>query len=262
MAKLANSNNDDLRGKHAVVTGGGKGIGATIARSLSLAGAKVTLMGRDLSALESTAAELDTAQSISVDITDEKAVTQCFADAEASYGATDILVNNAGAAESSPITRTDSELWRRMMEVNLDGVFYACRAALPSMLSTGHGRIINIASTAGLSGYPYVSAYCAAKHGVIGLTKSIAIELVRKNITVNALCPGYVETELLQRSIDNIVEKTNSSEDDARATLQAVNPQNRFVQPEEIAATVLWLCSPGAESVTGQAIALAGGEIL
>lgn len=195
---------------------------------------------------------------IKADVSDPDAVARAFKD----IGPVDILVNNAGQAASAPFGRTDVTLWRHMLAANLDGVFYCTQAALPGMLGAGWGRIVNIASTAGLRGYGYVSAYCAAKHGVIGLTRALALELATKNITVNAVCPGFTETGMLTATIDNIVAKTGRTPDQARAELASLNPQKRLVQPSEVANAVAWLCLPGSESITGQAITVAGGEVM
>jgi 3-hydroxybutyrate dehydrogenase len=255
-----------LHGRHALVTGAGRGIGAAVARALARAGAAVTLAGRHRDALDALAADLQAhgarAHVVSMDVTDEAAVHAGCADAEAALGAIDILVNNAGAAESAPLSRMDRAHWDRMLGVNLTGVFLCCRAVLPGMLDRKFGRIVNIASTAGLRGYAYVAAYTAAKHGVIGLTRALALETARRGITVNAVCPGYTETDMLERTIANIQAKTGRSAGEARAELQRSNPQDRLIQPEEVAAAVLWLCGPGTDSVTGQSIAVAGGEVM
>ena len=250
-----------LAGRHAVVTGGGRGIGAAIARHLAGLGAAVTVMGRDVSRLEETAAALPGARALACDVTDEAAVGRAFAQAVEQTGAAHILVNNAGAAVSAPLARTTLEQFHAMIEVNLTGAFLCCRAVLPAMLAAGTGRIVNIASTAGLTGGAYISAYCAAKHGLVGLTRALALETADKGITVNAVCPGYTETAMAHRAIAAIVEKTGRSEAEARAELVKTNPQGRLVQPEEVAATVAFLCLPGAESITGQAVVLAGGEV-
>ena len=250
-----------LAGRHAVVTGGGRGIGAATARRLAGLGAAVTVMGRNAAPLEDIAAALPKARAVVCDVTDESAVGQAFAQAVDEYGDPHILVNNAGAAVSAPLAKTTLEQFRAMIEVNLTGAFLCCRAVLPAMTAAGHGRIVNIASTAGLRGGAYISAYCAAKHGLIGLTRALALETADKGITVNAVCPGYTETDMARQAIATIVEKTGRSEAEARAELVKTNPQGRLVQPGEVAATVAWLCLPGAESITGQAVVLAGGEV-
>ncbi|ADD28866.1 SDR family NAD(P)-dependent oxidoreductase [Meiothermus ruber] len=252
-----------LAGKHAVVTGGGRGIGAAIATALAGAGVRLTLLGRSRAQLEAQARKLATEVHVETcDVTDPAQVQQAFEGASHALGKVDILVNNAGQAESRPFGKTDLRLWRTMLEVNLTGTFLCTQAALPGMLAAGWGRIVNIASTAGLRGYPYVSAYCAAKHGVIGLTRALALELARKNITVNAVCPGFTQTELLEASLAAIVQKTGRSPTEARAELVRHNPQGRLVEPEEVAQAVLWLCMPGSAALTGQAIAVAGGEVM
>lgn len=251
-----------LAGRHAIITGGGRGIGAAIATKLDHLGAKITLMGRTEAALEQKCEELANARALRVDVTDENSVKQAFSNAGEAFGPVNILVNNAGAADSAPLERTSQEIWSKMLDVNLTGLFYCSKAAIPSMKQAGWGRIINIVSTAGLKGYAYVSAYCAAKHGAIGLTRSLALEMVRTDITVNAICPGYTNTELLENSINNIMEKTGMNREKAEQQLKSSNPQNRFIEPEEVAATVAWLCLPGSESITGQSIAIAGGEIM
>ncbi len=250
-----------LAGRHALVTGGGRGIGAAIAKALAGLGAAVTVLGRDLARLEETAAALPKAQVVPCDVTDEAAVGRAFAQAVAQTGAAHILVNNAGAALSAPLAKTTLEQFRAMIEVNLTGAFLCCRAVLPGMLAAGTGRIVNIASTAGLKGGAYISAYCAAKHGLVGLTRALALETADKGITVNAVCPGYTETDMARQAIATIVEKTGRSAAEARAELVKTNPQGRLVQPEEVAATVAFLCLPGAEAITGQALVLAGGEV-
>ena len=252
-----------LRGRHAVVTGGGRGIGATIARALVEQGAAVTLMGRNAATLEDEAARLRPLGKVhcqAVDIADAESTTAAFAAAAQALGPVTLLVNNAGQAVSAPIGKTDLALWNRMLSVNLTGSYLAIHAVLPGMLEQGWGRIVNIASTAALKGYPYVAAYCAAKHGVLGLTRALALELAKKPVTVNAVCPGYTETDIVRDSIANIRAKTGRSEADALAELVKHNPQGRLVQPAEVANAVLWLCLPGSESITGQAISVAGGE--
>jgi 3-hydroxybutyrate dehydrogenase len=248
-----------------VITGGGSGIGAAIARRLVDAGARVTLMGRDTAKLETQRAELGALSSIhcvSVDVARPDAVTKAFASARDALGRIDILINNAGQAQAAPFGKTDLALWQRMLDVNLTGAFLCIQAALPSMIERGFGRIVNMASTAGQIGYPYVAAYCAAKHGLIGLTRSLALETATMGVTVNAVCPGYTDTPLLQRSLAQVVSKTGRSEGDARAALQRSNPQKRFIQPDEVAHTVLWLVMPESGSMTGQSISISGGEVM
>jgi NAD(P)-dependent dehydrogenase (short-subunit alcohol dehydrogenase family) len=251
-----------LDGRHAVVTGGGRGIGAAIATALSAAGARVTLMGRNEAELKAKAETLPVGQAVRCDVTDEVGVAAAFAEATRAFGPVVVLVNTAGAAESAPFVRTSLELLRRMLDVNLIGTFLCSRAALPDMLEAGFGRIVNVASIAGLKGAAYVSAYCAAKHGVVGLTRALALETATKGITVNAVCPSYTDTDMVRDAIANIVEKTGRSAAEAEAELVRNNPQGRLIRPEEVAATVLWLCAPGTDAITGQAIAVAGGEVL
>ncbi len=252
-----------LAGEHAVVTGAGRGIGAAIVRELSARGARVSLLGRDQAALERTAAELHGERAVhAADVTSLDSLQKAFGHFREKSGPITILVNNAGQARSAPLASGDDELWRSMLSVNLDGVYFGIRAALPDMLKAGKGRIVNIASTAGLIGYPYVTAYCAAKHAVIGLTRSLALELARKNITVNAVCPGYTDTDIVKEAVANIRAKTGRDEKEATAALTASNPQGRLVKPEEVADAVAWLCSSSAASVTGQSIAVAGGEVM
>jgi NAD(P)-dependent dehydrogenase (short-subunit alcohol dehydrogenase family) len=253
-----------IAGAHAVITGGGRGIGVAVAERLAADGALLTLLGRDVDALKAAAAALpDTAaaHAVGCDVTDPDAVATAFAEARGVHGPVGVLVNNAGQAGSAPLTRTSDELWQRMLAVNLTGTFLCTRAALPDMLAAGRGRVVNIASTAAQRGYPYVSAYAAAKHGVLGLTRSLALELAVTEITVNAVCPGFTETGMFRESVANLIRTTGRSSDEARAALTQYNPQGRVVDPAEVADTVAWLCSSGARSVTGQSISVSGGEV-
>jgi NAD(P)-dependent dehydrogenase (short-subunit alcohol dehydrogenase family) len=254
---------NSLTGRHALVTGAARGIGAEIARTLAARGAVLTLLGRDAQALQRVAETLAGSGHgvVAADVADPQAVQSAFAKARAERGPVTVLVNNAGAAESAPFLKTSVELWQRMLSVNLTGSFVCAQAALPDMLDAGWGRIVNIASTAGQKGYAYVSAYTAAKHGVIGLTRALALEVARKGITVNAVCPGYTDTDILRNSVANVVGKTGRSEADALAEFSSVNPQKRIVQPAEVADAVRWLCGEGAASVTGQSISVSGGEV-
>ena len=242
--------------KHAVVTGGGTGVGADTAQRLVKAGYAVTIMGRSEKPLKAQRLPWQIC-----DVTDRDAVSRAFDAARAASGPIDIVVANAGAAESIPFAKMTSGDLAAMIDVNLTGVFNVWQEALPDMKAAGAGRMIAIASTAGLKGYPYVSGYCAAKHGVVGLTRALAIELAATGITVNAICPGFIETPMLERSIANIVSKTGMSEEDAAKSLTKGNPQRRFIQTDEVAETVLWLCSDAARSVNGHALSISGGEI-
>lgn len=256
-----------LRAQHALVSGGSRGIGWAIARALARAGANVSLIGRDTAILarraETLATEFQTgALDCPADVTQPETLPPAVARAEARFGPVQILVNNAGFGASQPFAKMTADHWRDMLAVNLDGVFHLTRAVVPGMLAGKQGRIINIASTAGVTGYAYVAAYCAAKHGVVGLTRALAREYARSGLTVNAVCPGFVETDMTENSISEIVAKTGRSPEAARAELEKTNPQGRLVQPDEVASAVLWLASPAAQAVTGQAIVVAGGEVM
>jgi 3-hydroxybutyrate dehydrogenase len=248
------------RSSHALVTGGGRGIGREIASTLARAGATVTVLGRNRKTLDDAVATGAAHFAIVADVADQAAVSAAIAEA-AGRQPIDILIANAGVAESAPFGKSDAALFRRMMDVNFMGVVHAVQAVLPAMKDRPYGRIVAVASTAGLKGYAYVSAYCAAKHAVVGLVRSLALELASTRVTVNTVCPGFTDTDLLAGSIDNIMKKTGRSHEQALAELSKHNPQGRLVTPVEVADTVLWLCGEGAGSITGQAIAVAGGEI-
>jgi NAD(P)-dependent dehydrogenase (short-subunit alcohol dehydrogenase family) len=247
---------------HALVTGGGTGIGAAIARALAEEGARLTLVGRRLEMLEETASRIRAdVRCVSADVTDPEQAQRAFASAREANGPITILVNNAGAAESAPLRKVTAEAWRRTMAVNLDALLHCCQAALPDLLEAAAGRIVTVASTAGLKGYAYAAPYVAAKHGAVGLTRALAAEFARTKLTVNAVCPGFTDTAIVTEAIEKIRSETGRGEDEARADLARFNPQRRLVRPEEVANAVLWLCLPESASVTGQAIAVAGGEV-
>ncbi len=251
-----------LEGRNAVVTGAGRGMGAVIAQALSAQGARVALLDVKAEWAEAQAAKLPGAFALSADVTNPDSVRATFSTIRERFARIDILVNNAGNAQSAPFSRTDAALWNRMIALNLNGVYLCTSEVYPAMLKQDYGRIVNIASSAGVKGYAYVTAYCAAKHGVVGLTRSLALEAAQSRVTVNAVCPGYTETDMVKEAIANIVAKTGKSEAEARASLTSHNPQGRLIQPEEVANAVLWLCLPASASITGQAIAVAGGELM
>ena len=243
-----------LDGRHVLITGGGTGVGADLASGFAGAGARVTIAGRRAAPLEAVAARTGAAV-VQADVTDEDSVRAMFA----SSGPVDIVIANAGASVSAPFGKVSLAEWNAMLAVNLTGVFLTFREGLAQM--PGWGRLITVASTAGLKGYGYVAPYAAAKHGVIGMVRSLALELARKPVTVNALCPGFLDTEMTERSIANIMETTGRTKEEAMAALTRTNPQCRLVQPAEVTAAALFLCGPGSDSMNGQAIAIAGGEI-
>jgi NAD(P)-dependent dehydrogenase (short-subunit alcohol dehydrogenase family) len=248
-------------GRHAVVTGGGRGIGAAIARALAAEGARVTLMGRDAATLQASAGAITTefarceARAVAADVSDGAAVRAAIDEARAHFGPVQILINNAGQAASAPLIKTDEALWNRMLAVNLTGTYLCTRAVLPDMLQASSGRIVNIASTAGLRGYAYVTAYTASKHGVVGLTRALALEVAANGITVNA-------TDIVRDAVKTIVNQTGRSAEQARALLARTNPQHRLIQPQEVAQAAVWLCREDSASITGQCLTIAGGEVM
>lgn len=251
-----------LTGHHAVVTGAGSGIGRATAERLAEASCQVTLIGRHVVRLAETADRIgDLAFAAPADVTDPDALAAAIEVGRDRFGPIDILINNAGAATSAPFLKTDADALRTMLALNLEAPAEAARLVLPGMLTRRWGRIVNVASTAGLKGYAYVSAYVAAKHGLVGLTRALAIEVASKGVTVNAVCPGFTETELVAKSIESIIAKTGRSEDEARAALAASNPQGRLITPDEVAQTIVWLCGAGASGVNGAAVPVAGGEL-
>ncbi|ODT20121.1 MAG: 3-hydroxyacyl-CoA dehydrogenase [Mesorhizobium sp. SCN 65-12] len=247
-------------GKHALVTGGGSGVGRAIALTLAEAGVDVTICGRREAALAEVTQENKRIHGLVADVTDEAEMIALYAKAEAARGPIDIVVANAGMSGSAPAHRTSMADWQRTLDVNLTGSFLTVKPALAGMAARKTGRIVFVASTAGLKGYGYVAPYVAAKHGVVGLMRALAVETAKSGVTVNAVCPGFVETEMLEESVQRIVDKTGRSVDEARASLASVNPQGRFIQPQEVAAAVIWLCGDAAGSITGQAISISGGE--
>jgi 3-hydroxybutyrate dehydrogenase len=252
-----------LNGKSALITGGGRGIGRAIALEFARNGARVAVAARTAEQVEQVAAEIGgDAVALVCDVSDPESVARMFSRLREDFGNPDILVNNAGIAESATLVNTTDELWHRHLAINLSGTFYCTRAALPAMLKRGWGRVINVASIAGKSGAPYIAAYSASKHGVLGLTRSAALELATTGVTVNAICPGYVDTDMVTRGVDQITAKTGRTADEALDSLKKMSPQNRLVTPEEVAAIALLLASDAGRGINGQGINVDGGSVL
>jgi len=250
-----------LAGKHAFVTGGGRGIGRTVAAALARAGAAVTVIGRTEAPLREAVAAGEAAGCGVADVTDVVEVKRQVTAAEAARGPIAILINNAGSVESGPFIKADPSVFRAMWNVHLMGAVYATQAVLPGMIERGFGRIVNVASTAGLRGYAYISAYCAAKHALVGLTRALAVETAARGVTVNAVCPGYTDTDLVRDSIERVAAKTGRAQADVLAEYAKDAPIGRLIRPEEVAAAVVYLCSPEAAAVTGTTLAIASGEM-
>jgi NAD(P)-dependent dehydrogenase (short-subunit alcohol dehydrogenase family) len=246
-----------LAGRHALVTGGGSGIGAAVAQALAGAGARLTLVGRDQARLEARASSLADARAVVCDVTDEEAVTRVCEEA----GPVDVLVNNAGVASAAPLARTSLAELRRLLDVNVVGAFQCCRELVPGMRERGFGRVVNVASIAGLQGAPYISAYTASKHALVGITRSLAREVVRDGVTVNAVCPAYTETAILEQAVRGVVEATGRDPVEARRAILAEVSQQRAVTPEEVASAVLWLSLPQQGAITGEALVISGGDL-
>lgn len=250
-----------MSGKHAFITGGGSGIGLAAARALAATGARLTLVGRSIDKVKAAAEEFDDAHAVACDVTDELSVKTAFSEARDRYGSVDILINNAGQAPSAPFKKTDLAFWNNVLAVNLTGAFLCTHAALPDMLDAKWGRIVNIGSVCSLKGYAYVTAYCASKHGLLGFTRALAHETAKAGVTVNCVCPGYVDTPIITESVERITAKTSLNEAEAHQSLIQFNPQGRIITPDEVAAAIAYLCSDAAAATNGAALPITGGEI-
>lgn len=253
-----------LKDQHALVTGGSRGIGAACAEALAAAGANVSILSRSADSVEAHCGKIESAYGVktfgaTADVSKAADVERSFAAATDALGPIQILVNNAGVGKSAPFHRMSLEFWQEIIDLNLTGTMLCTMQVWEGMRERGYGRVINIASIVGLRGYPYISAYCASKHGVVGLTKTLALEGANKGITVNSICPGYTDTDMVGDAVDNIVEKTGRSADDAKSELAAINPGGRMITPEEVAESVAWLALPSTAGVNGQSIAISGG---
>ena len=255
-----------LRGRRALVTGGGRGIGRAVVLDLARAGAAVAVAARTRSEVEAVARGIvaagGQAVAVEMDVTDPDRVRAAFASAREALGGIDILVSGAGIAPTAPLARTTDAVWRQVLETNLSGTFYCLREALPEMTARGWGRVVHLASIAGKTGYPYIGAYAASKHGVLGLTKCAALEVATTGVTVNAVCPGYVDTPMLDLGVARIVEKTGLTADEARRRLADMSPQKRLYTAEEVSALVLFLCGESASGINGQALSIDGGTVV
>ena len=256
-----------LKGQHAVITGGSRGIGAAISNYLAQLGANISLTGRTESTLAEQAQHIRNCYNVEVhtalgNMADEADVNRCFKSAAKELGSVQILINNAGMGKSAPFHRMDNNLWHEIIGLNLTGTYLCTKEVFSEMREKGYGRIVNISSTVGLRGYPYIAAYCASKHGVIGLTRTLALECVKKGITVNAICPGYTDTDLVSEAVDAIIEKTGKHREEIQSEIDNISPMGRMVTPDEVAETVSWICLPSSASITGQSIVVSGGAVM
>ena len=256
-----------LKGQHALITGGSRGIGAAISNALAALGANISLLARDNNALKTQSDHLKSEFGANIfytstDITNENEIESSFEKSVKTNGNIDILINNAGIGKSMPFHKMNLDFWKSTLDLNLTGTFLCTKQVYENMRERGYGRIINISSTVGLRGYPYIAAYTASKHAVIGLTRTLALEAVKKGITVNAICPGYTETDLVSEAIDNIAKTSGRDKFTVKTEIENMSPMGRLVTPEEVAESVAWLCLPSSASITGQAIIVAGGSVM